>query len=66
MAATATIEWSIIGDLPAGLSLDEDDKGVSLGVISGTPTAVGTTNFTVEVEDGDGRTATRPLSIIIE
>ena len=58
--------WSVTaGELPAGLSLDEDDDGVSLGVISGTPTAVGTSNFTVEVEDGDGRTAARALSITV-
>ena len=60
-------EWSItVGELPAGMTLDEDDDGVSLGVISGTPTAIAVgTSFTVEVEDGDGRTATRELSITV-
>jgi hypothetical protein len=40
--------WSIdTGSLPAGLSLSS-----TTGVISGTPTATGTSNFTVRVEDG--------------
>lgn len=44
--------WSVIsGSLPAGLTLS------SSGVISGTPTSVGTTNFTVQVQDSSGATA---------
>ncbi len=38
--------WLTGGELPPGLELD-----VELGVISGTPTVVGTFNFTVEVSD---------------
>jgi hypothetical protein len=50
--------WSVsAGSLPAGLSL-----GASTGLISGTPTAEGTSTFTVQVASG-GQTATKELSI---
>jgi len=52
--------WSVsAGSLPAGLSLT-----AATGVISGTPTTAGTSNFTVQVADGI-TTVTRPLSIKI-
>ena len=52
--------WTVIsGSLPDGLSL------ASNGVISGTPTAGSTKNFTVQVESGDGQTDTAGLSIHI-
>jgi uncharacterized delta-60 repeat protein len=52
--------WSLTrGALPQGLSLD------SAGLISGTPTAVGTSGFTVRVTDATGQTATQGLSITI-
>lgn len=53
--------WSVTsGSLPAGLSLAS-----STGVISGTPTAAGTSTFTVRVESGDGQSATKELTIVI-
>jgi len=53
--------WSIIaGTLPTGLSLAS-----GTGVISGTPTVTGTWNFTVQVADSGGRTASQALSITI-
>lgn len=53
--------WSLTtGTLPAGISLNN-----STGAISGTPTASGTSNFTVQVTDATAQTATRALSITI-
>ena len=54
--------WSVIsGSLPAGLTLS------AAGVISGTPTTEGTSNFTVQVTDSESpaATATQALSITI-
>ena len=56
---TGVFTWTVLGGaLPAGLTLS------AAGVISGTPTAGGTSNFTVQASSG-GRTATRSLSITI-
>lgn len=53
--------WAVkVGTLPTGLSLDAGS-----GAITGTPTAAGTSNFTVEVTDGTANTATRALSISV-
>jgi len=58
---TTPYTWSIAsGTLPDGLLLDS-----SSGVISGTPTSPGTWNFTVQVADSEGDTATQALSITI-
>jgi len=55
---TGTYTWSVIsGALPDGLSL-------SAGAISGTPTAAGTSDFTVQVNDGK-KTLSQALSIVI-
>jgi hypothetical protein len=52
--------WSITaGSLPGGLSL------AASGAITGTPTASGTSNFTVQVKDSSNATATAALSIIV-
>lgn len=50
----APYTWSLLqGSLPAGLSLDGGS-----GVISGTPTAPGTSSFTVQVRDSQASPAT--------
>ncbi len=60
---TGTKSWSIsTGILPAGLSLN-----TATGIISGTPTAAGSTILTVRVQDSGTpqQSAERPLSISI-
>ncbi|HTB96593.1 MAG TPA: putative Ig domain-containing protein [Terracidiphilus sp.] len=53
--------WSIVaGALPAGLTISP-----TTGVISGTPTAQGASNFTVQVEDSTDAVATAAASITI-
>jgi hypothetical protein len=57
---TGTYTWSVVtGTLPAGVALN-----ATTGVVSGTPTAAGTSNFTVQAASG-GQTAQRALSIVI-
>jgi len=57
---TGTVTWSVTsGSLPSGLTL----VGAS-GAISGTPTATGTSDFTVQAADSVN-TATKALSLII-
>jgi len=48
------------GSLPSGLSLNP-----STGLLSGTPTAGGTTSFTVTVTDQNGQTSTRTYTLLI-
>jgi len=60
-SGTPPYSWSIVsGSLPAGLSLS------SGGTISGTPTAAGTSSFTVQVTDSNSRTGSAALSITIQ
>ena len=65
LAATGGVTaytWSLLtGSLPAGLSLS------GAGVISGTPAAAGTADFTVQVSDSEStpQTATAELSITV-
>jgi Ca2+-binding RTX toxin-like protein len=57
---TSPLTWSkSSGTLPTGLSLS------SSGTISGKPTVAGTYSFTVQVQDTNGATASRSLSIKI-
>ena len=62
VGGTGTITWSISqGSLPTGLNLSAS------GTISGTPTAAGTSNFTVSASDSSTppQTKTQALSITI-
>ena len=53
--------WSVsLGSLPVGLTLD-----IVSGNISGTPSAHGTSNFTVQATDSLSANATQALSILI-
>jgi hypothetical protein len=56
---TAPYTWSFLsGNLPAGLSLN-----TSTGLISGTPTASGTANFTVAVADASSPAQTKSVTL---
>ena len=60
---TAPYTFSItVGALPAGLSINSNT-----GAITGTPSATGTSNFTVHVVDSSGpaQSADKPLSISV-
>jgi Putative Ig domain len=60
---TGTITWAVsVGSLPAGLSLN-----ATSGMISGTPTTAGASNFTVKATDASSpaQSATKALSISI-
>jgi hypothetical protein len=59
---TAPYSWAVVansGSLPAGLSMS------AAGVISGTPTTEGTSNFTAQVTDAGGNTTQKAFSIIV-
>jgi hypothetical protein len=59
---TTPYTWSLVsgaGSLPEGLTLN------STGIISGTPTATGISNFTVRVTDAAGGAAQKALSITV-
>jgi uncharacterized protein with beta-barrel porin domain len=58
---TAPYTYAIsAGSLPAGLSLN-----TSTGTLSGTPTASGTFNFTVQATDANSATGARAYSVLI-
>jgi len=57
---TPPFSWSFTGTIPPGLNFDS-----STGGISGTPTAAGTFNFTVQVTDNLSQSDTQALSITI-
>jgi len=57
---TAPFSWSVsAGTLPAGLTLS------SSGLLSGTPTTVGSSTFTVQVVDGSGQSATESVALVV-
>lgn len=57
----APLTWSVKGgNLPAGVTIDPKS-----GLLSGTPTALGLFNFTIQVVDNTGATATQSFSITI-
>lgn len=57
---TTPYSWTVAsGSLPAGLGLS------SSGVIGGTPTAAGSSTFTVQVTDAASRSATQSLTLVV-
>ena len=61
-SGSAPYEWDKkknkkFGKYPDGITLSSD------GVLSGTPTAQGVSNFTIRVTDSRGKKATKPLAI---
>lgn len=57
---TLPYKWTLAaGALPAGLKLDPG------GLINGTPTATGTTKFTLQVSDGTMKSQTSEFTIVI-
>jgi hypothetical protein len=60
------VEYRIVsGRLPAGLSMTRS-FGVASALITGTPTTVGTSSFTVEARDGTGQTVRKSFTIAID
>jgi len=56
----APYTWSLAsGSLPEGIMLS------SGGSITGTPTAVGTSTFSIRLQDAGGVTATRPVTLVV-
>lgn len=56
--------WSVVaGALPAGVTLSQ--PGTPSTTLAGTPTANGTFNFTVRVQDSIGLVATAPLQLVV-
>jgi len=63
--APAPFTWTIIsGSLPPGLTFQTTSTSTS-AEITGTPTVLGTSNFTVQVEDSSDAIVTQALSIVI-
>ena len=57
--------WAItVGSIPPGTSMSTLG-GVLAGLLTGTPTAAGTSSFTVQVTDNAGATASKPFSLTI-
>lgn len=57
----AGYQWSVTsGSLPPGMTLDQQS-----GLISGTPTQIGNFQFTVQVQDNEGNTATKVFTIVV-
>ena len=52
--------WSLIGNLPAGLTLNQ-----STGAITGTPTALGSFSFTIQAVDSVQQTASKRFTLTV-
>ncbi len=54
--------WTITGQLPAGLTFTQDDTGAT---ISGVPQKPGTYSFTVAAKDSEGKTDDLSMSFVV-
>jgi hypothetical protein len=60
-------EWEITaGALPAGLALSVDDLSIDDAIITGIPERVETAIFTLTLRSGDGQTAARQFSLVVQ
>ncbi len=58
---SGALQWSVsAGSLPAGITLNS-----TTGLLSGTPTTAGSSNFTIRVQDASGASATRAYTVVI-
>jgi hypothetical protein len=56
---TPPYRWSAVGELPAGLALNDE------GRLSGTPESSGTATFGTRVSDGGGRQSTQMCTLVV-
>jgi hypothetical protein len=62
---SAPFSWTVVaGSLPNGMALGVAPDGVS-GALTGTPTTVGTYNFTVKVTDSIGDFGTQAFTLLV-
>jgi hypothetical protein len=60
-AGTAPYNWTVsAGSLPSGLTLDS-----ATGILSGAPTSLGNSNFTIRLTDSRGRSAEKQIVITV-
>ena len=59
-AGTAPYTWTVVGSLPTGLSLNS-----TTGVVSGTPTVVQSSSFSIKATDANGCVATKAFTVAI-
>jgi hypothetical protein len=61
VGGTAPFSWTVVsGSLPKGLTLDKDT-----GELTGTPSVTGPFNFTIQVTDSTGATASEDLTLTV-
>ncbi len=58
---TGPYTWAIAsGAIPSGITLN-----TATGVLSGTPSGVGSSTFTISMTDGAGTTVTKPFTVVV-